>query len=150
MSDTADMLAKAERLGFRFVGHDGRNHLRLVHENGEYSIANTPSDWRTRANELAALERIAGRKLERHHHRRSRKNITMSGFSVTGTHTDGAVAARIAELNDIHEAQRIEWEALIANPTRDAALRARDLLHQIARVEADLERLHQPVDRIMS
>lgn len=73
----------AARLGFKYVGLDGGGHIELKHENGTHvTLAATPSEYRGRANAIALLERIAGRKLPRVRQRRSRKAQKPSGFSI--------------------------------------------------------------------
>lgn len=78
-----EIIELAAQLDFTFVGYDGNGHIELKHKSGaRATVASTPSDYRSRRNELATLERIAGRKLPRVRHRRSHKACKPSGFSV--------------------------------------------------------------------
>lgn len=73
--DVRELVQKAEQLGFRYAGVAPGGHIALVHENGQtYYTAASPSDYRGQKNAIAELERIAGRKLPRVNHRRSRKS----------------------------------------------------------------------------
>lgn len=66
-ADTREFIGSAERLGWTYVGLDGRGHPRFHNDiTGEsYSAPSTPSDWRSMRNCLADLERLSGRKLPR-------------------------------------------------------------------------------------
>lgn len=61
------LLRKIEPLGWEFDGYEGSGHIRLHHpQTGHrYTCAATPSDYRGERNMLAALERLAGRRLAR-------------------------------------------------------------------------------------
>lgn len=62
--EAREIIVIARQLGWAHVGFTGSGHPKLIHENGaRYTIAATPSDRRNRANALAMLERLAGRKL---------------------------------------------------------------------------------------
>lgn len=56
--------------------------------------------------------------------KRSRKAFRPSGFRLDD-HRDSAASIEIAGLVEEHGAQRREWEALVANPCRSSATRAR-------------------------
>lgn len=62
-----DFCEKAERLGFAYEGQLGSGHLRFRNADLDitYTTSQTPSDWRAERNAIAAMERLAGRKLER-------------------------------------------------------------------------------------
>jgi hypothetical protein len=66
-ADTRDFISSVERLGWTYIGIDGRGHPRFHNDTtGEsYSAPSTPSDWRSMRNCLAQLERLSGRKLPR-------------------------------------------------------------------------------------
>ena len=74
--DLQNLLRKAAELGFtRRPELDGGGHIILEHTNGQtYRCPSTPSEYRSLRNTLAALEWIAGQKLDRPNHRKSRKN----------------------------------------------------------------------------
>ena len=62
--EAREIVQLARKLGWTLAGYTGSNHLLLVHENGSrYILAATPSSYRNKANALAILERLAGRKL---------------------------------------------------------------------------------------
>ena len=63
--EAREIIVLAREIGWTHQGFSGSGHPVLVHENGaRVTIAATPSDRRNRANALAALERLAGRKFE--------------------------------------------------------------------------------------
>lgn len=149
-SDARELIELAKQLGFVFSHVDGHGHVRLVHENGKAaSIASTPSDHRSRRNELARLERIAGRKLPRQKRRKSHKRIESTGFSVD-------VAAR--ECNGWHAEHDDEIAELFEQRDDDIAAarqyaRSRGqlrlippLLTRIAQLEERLRAMGQPVE----
>ena len=75
-SQSREVVALAERLGFTFDGYDGSGHLVLSLPDGtRTSIPATPGEYRGRKNAIATLERLSGRKLPRANHRRSRKTF---------------------------------------------------------------------------
>ena len=79
--NTREFLDAAGKLGWSYAGIDGRGHIRLHHQaSGQsYSASLTPSEYRSRRNTLADLERLSGRKLPRPnaaHHRHKRQPIT--------------------------------------------------------------------------
>jgi len=55
-----EFLQEAEKLGFQFDSHCANGHIRLHNpETGDHStISFSPSDWRSRKNELARLKRM--------------------------------------------------------------------------------------------
>lgn len=74
--DVREFIKKAELLGFTLrPGSNGGGHIVLDHPNGTYTSASTPGDYRGMRNALADLERVAGQKLPRPNHRKSRKNF---------------------------------------------------------------------------
>lgn len=63
--ETREIVVLASQIGWECVGYTGSNHLKMIHETGAvYILAATPSSYRNKANALAALERLAGRKIE--------------------------------------------------------------------------------------
>lgn len=82
-SEARHIITLARQLGFTVAGVTGSGHIRLDHVNGQVTIASTPSEYRGRANTIAQLERVAGRKLPRAKHRRGHKRTGGSGFSLT-------------------------------------------------------------------
>lgn len=71
--EAREIILLARLIGWEFVGYTGNNHPVLQHENGSrYTIAATPSSHRNRANSLAMLEKLAGRKIELNGHRRKK------------------------------------------------------------------------------
>lgn len=116
-----------------------------------YALHDGGNDRNGGRNFAADVQRICGcRLLEVRGRKRSRKAVRPSGFSIGGTHNDPRLSEEIDLLNETHKAQRSEWERLTASPTRPNAERARVLIGEIAETEASLERLHQPVERIVA
>lgn len=63
--EAREIVLLARAIGWSFIGYTGSNHLLLVHENGSrYTLAATPSSRRNRANAVAMLERLSGRKID--------------------------------------------------------------------------------------
>lgn len=63
--EAREIIQLAKLIGWQFGGYTGGGHPILVHENGaRYTIAATPSSNRNRANSLAMLEKLSGRKIE--------------------------------------------------------------------------------------
>ena len=70
--EAREIIALARTIGWREGGFSGSGHPVLIHENGsKVSIAATPGDRRNRANAIAMLEKLAGRKLETNSRRRA-------------------------------------------------------------------------------
>jgi hypothetical protein len=70
--EARELILIAKELGWHPAGYSGTGHPRLIHENGaKITIAATPGDRRNRANSLAMLERLSGRKLDRQNRRAS-------------------------------------------------------------------------------
>lgn len=59
--DLRKFMADAKQLGWEYAGRDGKNHLRMRHPGiaRVMSVSGTPSDHRSRKNELSRLRRIA-------------------------------------------------------------------------------------------
>lgn len=143
--------ADIKRLGFEVVGFDGNNHHRLYHPDTDTytSVARTPSDWRSRRNELARLERIAGRKLPRPnaaHYRTRRTPVTdmqMTDHERRQSDTADKLLAKAAQL-------RTQFADLIsgANLGRNAAAEARHLIDQYQRIADGLAVYHRTIPPI--
>jgi hypothetical protein len=68
-----EFVTRIECIGWSFDCYLPNGHVRLRHHNGQtFIIAATPSSPRTRLNETAALERLAGQRLPKVAHRRGR------------------------------------------------------------------------------
>lgn len=145
-----EIVQLAQQLDFKLVGSTGGGHIELKHRSGQrVTIAATPSEYRGRANTIALLERIAGRKLPRARHKRSHKSAQLSGF---------ALDTASAESKSWHAAHDCDVDALRAQ--RDAAInRARahaqrrdelrlipPLLTRITQIEKRLRAMGQPVE----
>jgi hypothetical protein len=148
-ADLRHFLADAEQLGFHFTGYDGRNHVRLHNPDTghHYSAAYTPSDWRSRRNAIAALERLSGRKLPRkkngkYQHRRQIQLVTeLSPAEERACHQ---VAALLEEAGSVR--RRIDY--LTTKTTRDAAAEMRRALAKYGHLRHRLEQLHHAIPRI--
>lgn len=134
--DARELVALAEQLGFTLKGYAGSGHPVLAHPSGaEVTIPATASDWRSRRNAIAQMERISGQKLPRAKSRRSRKADQQSGFSLASA----AKASRAW-----HEESDAQIDALWS--TRDAliadaraAARDRGRLRCIPKILAEIE-----------
>ena len=100
-----EFLAQAEQLGFSLDGHTGHGHPRLRNGNGDsVVIARTPSDFRSRRNALALLERLSGRKLPRSNsgkHRHRRQTQLDTTLSPTEKVASEQVDALVAEADSL-------------------------------------------------
>ena len=108
----------------------------------------TPGDWRSRKNDLADLERIAGQKLPRqrsghyHHHRQPVSNFHQSA-------TEQARSAEVDELLLEAEDLRIRFGRLPR--TRGAVAEARVLMERYEAVRDQLAaryRIVGPIDAV--
>lgn len=118
MSSKRNEVARAATaLGFKFAGYDGSGHVVWKHPNGaRHSTPASPSEYRGVRNAIAALERLAGLKLERPNHRRGRK-------SASGT--DPEVEAARRKHAETFEAKRAEQERQAAQARAAAAAERR-------------------------
>ena len=137
-------LKAAGQLGFTPIGRDGSGHIRLENETGQrYSAVSTPSDHRSRRNDLADLERLSGRRLPRQksgefrHHRQP-----VSSFEKSPTEL--LAGAEINELLAEAEELRIRFHQL--PHTRGAVTEARGL---VERYEAIRDQLAHQYYRII-
>jgi|GEM_PF-3307738 len=144
-----EFLKDAEQLGFMFAGYNGKNHVQLQHINGyRYAAPLTPSDWRSRRNTIADLQRISGRKLPRqnagkHRHRRQAQlNTTLSP-------AERQASDLIAELVDEADtiAQRIDQLRAEPPTTRSAAEMRRHLTRHRS-LRSQLRQMHRIVPPI--
>ena len=138
-----EFLKDAELLGFTFAGYDGNNHVRLRNEatGATYPAPFSPSDWRSCKNNIAALERMSGRKLPRqrtgkYRHRRQTQLVTE--LSPAEQQTSGQVAALLEEADSV----RRRIAQLVAEPSRDAAAEARRAIAKYSQLRRRLEQLH--------
>lgn len=148
-ADVRDVVRLAEQLGFCFQGYSGTGHVQLAHANGTVTIPSTPSDHRWRANTLAHLEHVAGRKLPRVKHRKSHKAPQRSGFSLDRAveeqrHWHDTTSATVEELHAQREQLIAKCRELARN--RGTIHDIPPVLDRIAHLEAGLRGLHQPVE----
>jgi hypothetical protein len=128
-SDWNDFLAGAHALGFDPIGYDGNGHIHLENPDTgrRYSATSTPSDHRSRKNDLADLERIVGRKLPRQrsghyqHHK-----VPVSNFQKS--FTELAASAEVDEL--LAEAEGLKTRFAELARTRGAVAEARELVQR--------------------
>jgi len=150
-ADLRQFLHDAQQLGFVFAGYSGGNHVRLHNpDTGDhYSAAYTPSDWRSRRNAIATLERLSGRKLPRqrngkHQHRKvSQLDTTLSPAE---RRASDQVAALVEEAESVH--RRIKY--LASKQTRDAAAEMRRALAKYGHLRRRLEQLHRIIPPVES
>jgi len=145
-----ELLPKLQMLGFEVVGQDGAGHHRLYHADTDThtSISATPSDWRGRRNELARLERVAGRKLPRPnaaHYRHQRVTVTEMTMSPIEKQAIEQIDELLAQAAEIRQ----QWTQVIAGPTnRDTAAAARKVLDRYEDVRDALAALHRTIPPI--
>lgn len=150
--EVQELLDKAAKLGFEVDSEkSGRGHITLVHPRGEYTIASTPSDWRGEKNAVAAMERISGEKLARVSHRRSRKAVARTDFSI-----DRAIQERntkagetIDRLMNEHQQliEKFKWYAQDGEDTsRTKIVKCMEIVKRMTEIEAVLKEFHQPVE----
>lgn len=150
--DTRAVVDIARQLGFSVEGVTGSGHLMLTHpDGGAVTIPSTPSDYRSRRNVIATLERVSGQRIDRPNHRRSRKKVERSGFSVDvarreQTTWDAAWGDHVDSLRERHDSAVCELRKLAATPTRTCVEKARELVAVIRYTEDRLRALHQPFD----
>lgn len=144
-----EVVALAESLGFHLVeGCTGSGHLLLEHPNGKVTLSSTPSEHRGRKNAIATLERVAGKRLPKANHRRSRKSVKPSGYNPLAAAREGQAwhrehDATVADLL----ARRDTLVAECRQYAQDRG-RLRDIpahLEAIARIERQLAHMAQPV-----
>lgn len=152
--DVQSLIDKAELLGFHVdQGCSGGGHIRLQHGGSgeEYIIASTPSDWRSRKNALAALERIAGRKLPRANHRRSRKAVKSSGFSIERSRRERyepvVTAADRLEAEYIQLIKKFVYYAHGGEASRTDIRKCLPIAKRMLEIEAVFKELGHPFDR---
>lgn len=136
-SERTEHLKSVNALGFVVDGVDGCGHVQVHHPatGARYSVASSPSDWRARRNELAELERIAGKKLPRQKSGKYRcRRQEVADFEKTQAELDAAV--EIDELLLEAEELRLQFAAL--PPTHGAIAEARKV---VERFEAIRDRL---------
>lgn len=114
-----------------------------------YGLHDGGNEWNGPRNFAAEVQKACGCQIVEHRGRKkSRKAIKPSGFQLTKA-PSCATSGEIERLTAQHDAQRGEWVELVANPSRNAASRARDLMAEIEATETRLRALHQPVEGII-
>ena len=143
------LINTAKELGFEDDGLDGRGHIVLRHvESGEITrIAASPGDYRGDKNALAYMERVSGKKLERHAHRRSRKANKMPGYIQTyRTPSAESWSRRINELITEHKEHWIKLQVVLMPPFSNSDKNeALWLLRRLGEIETFLTELNQPL-----
>jgi hypothetical protein len=147
--DMTRVVREALANGWEWVGVSGTTHaqIRWPASGDILRFGTTPSvaSWKSLA---ADIKRVSGVEVWRKGNRkRSRKAFRPSGFTLTAPR-ESAAAGEIDRLIALHEAQRDEWERLVTAPSRNAAMRARELMTEIDATEGRLRRLHQPIEGI--
>lgn len=143
------MIESGKELGFVVDGNDGSNHIVLRHaETGDkVRIASTPGDYRGDKNAVAMMQRISGKKLERHAHRRGRRPQRMAGYTQT-VRTESAarwsrtIEERLAE----HKEHWLKLQVLMMPPfTNTDKNHAMWLIRRLDEIETFLKELNQPL-----
>ena len=143
------MIASGKELGFEVVGNDGSNHIVLRHtETGETTrIASTPGDYRGDKNAIAVMQRISGKKLERHARRKGRRPQKMAGYTETvRTPSAASWSRRIEELMREHKEHWLKLQVILMPPlTNSDKNEALWLLRRLGEIETFLTELRQPL-----
>jgi hypothetical protein len=144
-----EFLRDAELLGFSFIGHSGSGHLLFYSPDtgAHYSAAYSPSDWRSRRNAIAQLERLSGRRLPRHKNGKHRHR-RQTPLDTTLTPVEQRTAEKVAALQAEAEVLRRRVEHLAAQPTRAAAAETRCVLTEYEHLRRRLAQLHHIIDPI--
>jgi predicted RNA binding protein YcfA (HicA-like mRNA interferase family) len=146
-----EIVDKAQKIGWRYVGLNGAGHHVLKHENGaEETLPATPSEYRGMQNALLTLERKAGQKLPRPKAGRSRAKVAKEVLDLEQAAKHNAAYHRqwgdqIVNLWTMHENDVMLMRQLAANPTRTSVQEAKESLGRIRKIEAELRRFGQPV-----
>jgi len=144
-----EIVELAQQLGFTVDHVTGSGHIRLVSPKGSVTMASTPSEYRGRANTIAMLERVSGNKLPRVKHRRSRKAVKGSGFTLALAKAEqtqwhkGSCGKTVDDLTATRDRLIQRCHALAAD--RGTIRSIPEVLDVIAHVEDQLRALHQPV-----
>jgi hypothetical protein len=152
--EVRELIDKAAKLGFvvdeKKTNRQGGGHIILVHSNGSfYVIATSPSDWRGAKNSIADMERLSGKKLERVSHKRSRKAVKRTDFSLDKARRErneraGAAVDRLMdEREDLIE--KFKFYAGNGKPCEHAMQKMIVIVRRIGEIEAILKELRQPV-----
>lgn len=142
-----EILRDAQSLGFELDGYGGDSHPRLKHlgTGKRVSTALTPGDRRARANAIALLERISGRKLPRanagkyRHRRQPQLNLNRSAGEIWRSEEVESLEAQAESL-------RHRFAELAATPTRDAAMQARDVIARYEQLRRALAGRHHVIE----
>jgi hypothetical protein len=136
------------QLGLTYIGQDGHHHLRFRHANGqEMSASFTPSDWRSRRNELARAERIAGRKLPRQRsgsYRFKPAQTLDTNRTYRERVTGQSVDEMLAEATELRE----RFDLLTAYPLAESVDEARAVLRRYNDLRQVLARKHRIIGPI--
>jgi hypothetical protein len=110
-----EFLDAARQLGFIYEGQTNGNHVRLRNKRtGQiYTTALTPSDWRSRRNCLADLERISGRKLPRPNAAHYKKQRRRPVLDTQKTRTEQQSCEHVDELVQEAETLRRRFYELV-------------------------------------
>lgn len=145
------LIERAKTIGYRHDGWDSRGHARLVHTNGQsVSLAATPSDWRSRLNEISRLERVAGAKLPRQRAGRySHKRGAHERLAPASPHSM-QVCAEIDDLLAESDDLARQWDGLTAGSEADRTLIdcARKILVRYEEVRRELASRNRLIDPI--
>lgn len=130
MSDLDDFIKTVGTIGFAYIGRDGQNHPRFQHTNGEqYSVALTPSDYRSRRNALATMERIAGQRVARQRSGKY-KFKPPTTLSVTKSEREQRACRNVEDMVATAEKLRKRFTYLTTEPTVAAIEEARSILRR--------------------
>lgn len=141
--ELAEFLKKIDPMGWCFEKYRGTGHVELIHTSGKTAIISaTPSDWRSRRNEIKQLERMAGQGLPRRKSGSFKRKREDGGYS--RTHRSNPKLTR--EIEHAYERiERIDAELRGVDPRSHAARR---LARERLALERFLSASFQPVPKI--
>ena len=146
--DLSGLIEDAAKIGFKYVGRDGRNHAVLVTDTGlRYTTSFTTSDWRSYQNALRDMERLSGRKLPRQKTGKFRfKRPTH--LDVRLSPTEARDTALIDDLLTRADSLRQSFRELVDTTSRRNVQAARQILDDFEDVRKALADHHRVIDPI--
>lgn len=147
--DTREFLNVVGKIGWNMVGFDGNNHIRLYHvATGQYySAAFTPSEYRSRRNSLADLERLAGRKLPRPNagrHRHHRQSVTAMQRSREEQRRIVEIDALVTEADELRQA----WNEIAGSARPEDIPEARRILKRYQHIRELLATRYRIIEEL--
>lgn len=141
-----DLNAKAEMLGFKFLGYGGNSHPRFYNADRDVVVVAplTPSDHRSITNCLSTMERLSGRKLPRSNSGHHRFKPVRKALDTRLSRKEQESLGRVNELLAAADGLATKWLELISGSgDRACAAEARSVLSDYEQVRRELARFHR-------